>query len=734
MALSVAPIGAFTASAATTSDGLKYSISGDEVEITDYTGSATELEIPAKIEGYPVTSIGYEAFRDCSSLRTITIPNSVKSIGESAFYYCRSLTTITIPDSVTSIGDWAFYRCDRFTTITIPDSVTSIGDSAFRSCSSLTTITIPDSVTSIGNSAFRDCTSLTTVNFNAANCTYMGYYDDYGNYNCTSFGGCSNLTTVNIGENVETIPDFAFYDCTSLTTITIGDSVESIGSYAFYSCDRLTTITIPDSVKSIGENAFSGTAYYNNPNNWKDKVLYVNNHLIKAKDSIETCNVKEGTKTIAGSAFYDCRSLTTITIPDSVTSIGNYVFYLCWDLTTITIPKGVTSIGCSAFDSCYSLTTITIPDSVTSIGDYAFAGCSSLTTITIPDSVKSIGYSAFDSCYSLKTITIPDSVTSIGDYAFDYCSSLTTITLPDSVKSIGDSAFYDCSSLKTIFYGGSEAEKEQMKISFSGNDALLFDAIWHYEATDHSWDSGKITTQPSCAEGVKTFYCTLDGCDGTKNETLKALGHTEVTIPAKVPTYDATGLTAGKKCSVCGKITVAQQTIAKLTKTSLKKAKLTVKAQTYNGKAKKPSVTVKLGNKTLKKNVDYTISYKNNTKIGKATVTVTGKGIYKDSAKTTFAINPKKVSSLKVKAGKKQMTVSFKKDKSAGGYEILYATSKNFKKGKKTIKIKSYKTAKKVIKKLKSKKTYYVKVRSFKKVGGKTYYGAYTTVKKVKVK
>ena len=127
----------------------------------------------------------------------------------------------------------------------------------------------------------------------------------------------------------------------------------------------------------------------------------------------------------------------------------------------------------------------------------------------------------------------------------------------------------------------------------------------------------------------------------------------------------------------------------------------------------------------------------NDTGIGgikEASVLIKGKGAYKDSLKKTFKINPKKLSGLKVKAGKKQMTVSFKKDKSAGGYEIVYATSKNFKKGKKTIKIKSYKTAKKVISKLKSKKTYYVKVRSFKKVSGKTYYGAYTSVKSVKIK
>ena len=234
-----------------------------------------------------------------------------------------------------------------------------------------------------------------------------------------------------------------------------------------------------------------------------------------------------------------------------------------------------------------------------------------------------------------------------------------------------------------------------------------------------------------CTQGLK---CKLCGYVFVASTVIPKKSHNIVTLPAKAPTYTTTGLTAGKKCSMCNLITLAQKVVAKLPQTSMKSAKFSVKAQTYNGKAKKPYVTVKLGAKKLVNNVDYIVSYKNNKKIGNATVIVTGIGAYKDSISKTFAINPKKLSGLKVKAGKKQMTVSWKKDKSVGGYEIVYATSKNFKKGKKTIKVKSYKTAKKVIKKLKSKKTYYVKVRSFKKVSKKTYYGAYTKAKKIKIK
>ncbi|WP_277290288.1 leucine-rich repeat domain-containing protein, partial [Ruminococcus callidus] len=127
----------------------------DTVEITDCDNEAAgELEIPAEIDGKPVTSIGDGAFSVCSGLTKITIPNGVTSIGDYAFSDCSGLTKITIPNGVTSIRDGAFSNCSGLTEITIPDSVTSIGDNAFSDCSGLTEITIPDSVTSIRAGAF----------------------------------------------------------------------------------------------------------------------------------------------------------------------------------------------------------------------------------------------------------------------------------------------------------------------------------------------------------------------------------------------------------------------------------------------------------------------------------------------------------------------------------------------------------------------------------------------------
>ncbi|MCR4736917.1 MAG: leucine-rich repeat protein, partial [Bacteroidales bacterium] len=307
---------------------------------------------------YSVTSIGDYAFDYCTSLTSITIPNSVTSIGNYAFWGCSSLTSITIPNSVTSIGDYAFSHCSSLTSITIPNSVTSIGNYAFYICSSLTSITIPNSVDSIGSHAFRGCSALISMNVSPGNPTFDSRDSCNAIIKTTSntlIAGCKNTIIPN---SVTSIGDYAFDYCSSLTSITIPNTVTSIGDYAFNYCTSLTSITIPNSVDSISSFAFS-----------------------------------------------HCSSLTSITIPNSVTSIGNHAFYHCSSLTSITIPNSVTSIGDYAFDYCSSLTSITIPNSVTSIGNYAFWGCTSLTSITIPNSVTSIGSNAFRDC-SLDTVNV----------------------------------------------------------------------------------------------------------------------------------------------------------------------------------------------------------------------------------------------------------------------------------------------------------------------------------------
>ena len=202
-----------------------------------------------------VTSIGENAFYNCSRLRSVTIPNSVTSIGRSAFSGCTGLTSIVIGNSVTSIGEYAFSGCKSLTNIEIPNSVTSIGDSAFSGCRSLKDLRIEDGkgTLSLRCNVFSGGSSLETL--------YLGRNLSYntGSSDCyPPFYNKTTLASVTIGNSVTNIGKYAFYKCTGLSSVIIPNSVTSIGDYAFYNCSGLTSVTIGNSVTSIGDYAFYG--------------------------------------------------------------------------------------------------------------------------------------------------------------------------------------------------------------------------------------------------------------------------------------------------------------------------------------------------------------------------------------------------------------------------------------------------------------------------------------------
>ena len=421
---------------------------------------------------YEVTSGNEVEVHDCAYVTTsVVIPEtvtnegttySVTSIGDSAFYSEYSLTSVEIPNSVTTIGNSAFRVCNSLTSVTIGNSVTSIGDYAFRSCSALTSVTIPENVTSMRDGVFSLCNNLTTINFNAINCDFI--LDQYLVFPNT-------ITTVNIGESVQKIPDYfiqgtsvtsieipnsvttigndAFSNCSSLTSLTIGNSVTSIGIGAFNGCSSLTSVTIPENVTSMRDGVFMNCSNLTTINFNAINCDFILEQYLVFPNTIITVNIGGSVQKIPN-YFIQNTSVTSIDIPNSVTSIGGYSFYGCSNLTSLTIGNSVSSIGEYAFYNCSSLTSVDVPNNVTSIKEGTFAGCSGLTSVDIPNSVTSIGNYAFYDCSDLTSIDIPNNVSSIGNYAFSGCSRLTSVEIPDRVSSIKEGTFSGCSRLTSV--------------------------------------------------------------------------------------------------------------------------------------------------------------------------------------------------------------------------------------------------------------------------------------------
>lgn len=411
---------------------------------------------------------------------------------------------------------------------------------------------------------------------------------------------------------------------------------------------------------------------------------------------------------ISDYVFSGCKNLTSIKTPNGMTSIGDGAFSECKNLTGIDIANSVKNIGWSAFEYCESLKSIKIPNGVTSIGGGTFFYCTSLTSVEIPKSVKSINNNAFEGCKSLTSINvstenskysssdgvlfnkdktlliqypmgnnrakyvIPNSVKRIGDWAFSNCKSLTGVTIGNQVKRIGENAFFGCGNLKTV--------------TIPNNVSLICELAF-----------GFVENKDGEIKKVKNFV---------------------------IKGY--TGSAAEKYAKENGLKFVS------LKRTSMASCKFSIKSAVYTGKAVKPALTVKNGKTTLKAGTHYTVSYKNNTEIGKATVIIKGieKNGYTGTKTLTFNIVPANVSGLKATPAAKSAKLSWNKVAGASGYVVYAATVKNGKYAKlAAVKGTSY-----TAKKLASGKTVYFKVAAYKTVGKSIFYGSFSSVKGVKAK
>ena len=450
-----------------------------------------------------ITKIGDNAFNGCSTLTSITIPNSVKYIGFSAFENCTGLTSINIPSSVTEIDVYAFYGCSSLANITIPAGVETIGSHAFYG-TGLTSISIPSSVESIGEEAFGG-NYLTEINVQLGN---SNYYSEEG----VLFGNGGVLIVYPIGkEGVYIVPD----------------GTTEIGNYAFYGCYQLKGIVIPSSVTKIDDYAFVGC------------------------DQLEEFIFAEGSalEYIGYEAFVGCWALEEITIPSSVTYVGALAFATWEEHQKIVVQADVSvleqwdvdwAVDCYAeiewdgynlvateglgyilTDNGYEVEVgsslehsngvVIIPAEyegypVIGVADNGFAGRSELIKVIFAgNNLIRIGTNAFGGCHNLIAINIPDGVTEIGDNAFYGCHQLQNVRLPRTVERIGDSVFAECHNLKSVTVPGGVVYVEANALEGAVGYTIYTEmgsnpSEWHF-----------LNNNPECA----IFYNCMLSEDGT---------------------------------------------------------------------------------------------------------------------------------------------------------------------------------------------------------------------------
>ena len=387
----------------------------DNATITAYKGNATAIVIPSKLDGYTVVAVGYGVFQNNNNLRAVTIPDTVTSIGGYAFYACKKLFDVSLSANLVSLGDRSFGNCtslkgieipktlktayafgpfsgcSALTNVTLEQGMTAVAPNLFYNCSGIVSIKIPDTVTSIGNDAFRNCDSLKNVEIP----------DSVTEIKTEAFRECANLEEIVIPDSVTSMESYIFYSCKKLSDVRLPNTRQNIMQSMFQDCTSLKTITLPDTVTTIQMNAFSGCT------------------------ALETIAFPDSLTSIQGSAFSNCSSLKNVTWGKNLTSIDSSAFSNCDSLTTVILSDSVTKLGTNVFYDCDALTSVKLGSGITTLPESTFEHCDALESIVIPRRVTTIGNNAFKNCVKFTSITIPRSVTSIDGTAFSYPARMT---------------------------------------------------------------------------------------------------------------------------------------------------------------------------------------------------------------------------------------------------------------------------------------------------------------------
>ena len=470
--------------------------------------------------GEGVTHIGDEAFWSCDMV-SVEIQGPVTGIGGGAFRHCSNLKKINLPDTLTGIGSYAFQNCSSLTELVLPESIISVSSYAFQDCTSLRKINWPESLTSIGDHIFMGCTDLNTyygytgsakwtIDKKTQTLTLWGggtgsysasandfspfhYYNEFFDHvivgeDVTGLGrqvfwDC-DMETIELWDGLTYIAQEAFQHCSNLKEIKLPDSVTDIGNNAFFNCSALESINCPPDLNSCGSDAFYGCSslkrYFGVEKGAHWVVDRTERTLTIWGGGIGGYNVSSNSY----SPFYRFNEdVDHIIIGEGVTNIGRQALWEC-DMETIQLSEDVTSIAWEAFQHCPNLKEITLSENIESLGNGAFWNCPSLEKVIITSEYTKINGSfvqcpkletagpiggdyniqypwtdkipegAFMDLEGLKSVTIAQGITEVGPKAFYGCTSLVDVRIPDSVETLGYSCFYGCSTLAELPIAG----------------------------------------------------------------------------------------------------------------------------------------------------------------------------------------------------------------------------------------------------------------------------------------
>ena len=390
-----------------------------------YTSSNDSIVTPyaTDVFGANIVSNTYE-----NGVGTITFDGPVTSIGEEAFRQCSSIASITIPKSVTSIGQFAFGFCSSLTSITIPENVTSIVRGTFQGCSSIVSIVVDNNNTMYDSR--NDCNAIieTATNVLVTGCKNTIIPNGITTIDRWAFASNKSLASITIPNTVMTIADHAFHSCSSLPFISIPNSVTSIGVQAFYNCSLFSSFTIPKSVTTIGKMAFKDctsldTIYVEatNPPTLGENVLGYSPVFTSSPICVIPCG------TLAAYEASDWASQVSEFVEEGCVPIQMCGDDLYWEyadgVLTITGTGDMYDYAADTdvpwYDVRDSIKTINMPNEMTKIGDYTFYRCTALTSISLPEQLKHIGNRAFAQDTKIAgNIVIPEGVNYIEERAF----------------------------------------------------------------------------------------------------------------------------------------------------------------------------------------------------------------------------------------------------------------------------------------------------------------------------